>query len=59
MAALLAGAPSVAQEGELLSEVEKKCLEGMTVQEAIERKKELAKIRALQTYQEQKWFITS
>ena len=55
MAALLAGAPSVAQEGELLSEVEKKCLEGMTVQEAIERKKELAKIRALQTYQEQKF----
>ena len=55
MAALLAGAPSVAQEGEMLSEVEKKCLEGMTVKEALERKKELAKIRALQTYQEQRF----
>ena len=55
VAALLAGAPSVAAEGEVLSEIEKKCLEGLTVHEALERKKELAKMRALQTYQEQKF----
>ena len=55
MAAMLSGASSVPKEGERLSEIEKKCLEGLTVQEALERKKELAKIRALQTYQEQKY----
>ena len=55
MAAMLAGASSVPKQGERFSEIEKKCLEGLTVQEAFERKKELAKIRALQTYQEQKY----
>ena len=46
---------SVAAEGEELSKIEQKCLEGLTVREAMERKRELAKIRALQTYQEQKF----
>ena len=55
VAALLAGASSVPAEGEQFSEIEKKCLEGLTLREAMERKKELAKIRALQTYQEQKF----
>ena len=55
VAAMLAGAESVAGEGETLSKIEKKCLEGLTVQEALERKQQLAKIKALQTYQEQKF----
>ena len=55
IAAMLAGSKSVAAEGEEFSEVEKKCLEGLTAKEALERKRELAKIRALQTYQEAKF----
>ena len=55
IAALLAGSDSVAKEGEEFSEVEKKCLEGLSAREAEERKRELAKIRALQTYQEAKF----
>ena len=55
IAAMLAGSNSVAAEGEQFSEVEKKCLEGLTAREALERKRELAKIRALQTYQEAKF----
>ena len=55
IAAMLAGSSSVAAEGEEFSEVEKKCLEGLTAREALERKRELAKIRALQTYQEAKF----
>ena len=39
------------REGEELSEIEKKGLEGLTAKEAQERKQELSKIRALQTYQ--------
>jgi len=55
IAAMLAGSKNVAAEGEEFSEVEKKCLEGLTAREALERKRELAKIRALQTYQEAKF----
>jgi len=55
VAALLAGSKAVIKEGEEFSEVEKKGLEGMTVREAMERKAELSKIRALQTYQEAKF----
>ena len=55
VAALLAGSKAVIKEGEEYSEVEKKGLEGMTVREAMERKAELSKIRALQTYQEAKF----
>ena len=51
MAALLAGSRAVVREGEELSEIEKKGLEGLTAKEAQERKQELSKIRALQTYQ--------
>ena len=47
IAALLAGSKSVVAEGEEFSEVEKKCLEGLTAREVAERKKELAKMRAL------------
>merc|ERR1719334_1539655 len=38
-----------------LSELEKKGLEGLTMRELAERKSELAKFRALQTYQEAKF----
>ena len=55
IAALLAGSKSVVAEGEEFSEVEKKVLEGLTAREVAERKKELAKMRALQTYQEAKF----
>jgi len=55
VAALLAGSKAVIKEGEQFSEVEKKGLEGMTAREAMERKAELSKIRALQTYQEAKF----
>jgi len=55
VAALLAGSKAVIKDGEEYSEVEKKGLEGMTVREALERKAELSKIRALQTYQEAKF----
>ena len=55
IAALLAGSKAVIKEGEQFSEVEKKGLEGMTAREAMERKAELSKIRALQTYQEAKF----
>jgi len=55
VAALLAGSKAVIKEGEQFSEVERKGLEGMTVREAMERKAELSKIRALQTYQEAKF----
>merc|ERR1719447_2086546 len=55
VAAVLASSRAVVREGETLSEIEKKGLEGLTVKEAEERKAELAKIRALQTYQEAKF----
>merc|ERR1719430_2586722 len=55
VAAVLAGSRAVVREGEELSEIEKKGLEGLTVKEAEERKAELAKIRALQSYQEAKY----
>ena len=52
---MLAGSRAVVREGEELSEIEKAGLEGLTAKEAMERKAELAKIRALQTYQEAKY----
>merc|ERR1719370_361179 len=55
VAAVLASSRAVVREGETLSEIEKKGLEGLTVKEAEERKAELAKIRALQSYQEAKY----
>ena len=55
VAAVLASSRAVVREGETLSEIEKKGLEGLTAKEAEERKAELAKIRALQTYQEAKF----
>merc|ERR1719341_2837896 len=55
VAAVLASSRAVVREGETLSEIEKKGLEGLTVKEAEERKAELAKIPALQTYQEAKF----
>ena len=55
VAAVLAGSRAVVREGEQYSEIEKKGLAGMTVREAMERKAELGKIRALQTYQEAKF----
>jgi len=55
VAAMLAGSKAVVQPGEELSEIEKKGLEGLTRREIAERKSELAKFRALQTYQEAKY----
>merc|ERR1711915_442340 len=55
VAALLAGSKAVIKDGEEYSEVERKGLEGMTAREAMERKAELAKVRALQSYQEAKY----
>jgi len=55
VAALLAGSKAVIQPGEELSQIEKKGLEGLTPREIEERKAELAKFRALQTYQEAKF----
>ena len=55
VAAVLASSRAVVREGETLSEIEKKGLEGLTAKEAEERKAELAKIRALQSYQEAKY----
>jgi len=55
VAALLAGSKAVVQPGEELSQIEKKGLEGLTPREIEERKAELAKFRALQTYQEAKF----
>lgn len=54
VAALLAGSQAVVQPGQELSQLEIKCLEGLTPREIAERKAELAKFRALQTYQEAK-----
>ncbi|XP_023335201.1 U3 small nucleolar RNA-associated protein 14 homolog A [Eurytemora carolleeae] len=55
VAAMLAGSNSVVQPGEDLSQAEKKALQGLTPREIAERKSELAKFRALQTYQEAKY----
>jgi len=55
VAALLAGSKSVVQSGEELSEIEKKGLENLTAEEAAERRAELAKVRALQSYQDAKY----
>jgi len=55
VAAMLAGSSAVVQPGEEFSEIEKKGLEGLTRREIAERKAELSKFRALQTYQEAKY----
>lgn len=55
VAALLAGSKSVVQSGEELSEIEKKGLANLTAEEAAERRAELSKVRALQSYQDAKY----
>eukprot|EP00088_Acartia_fossae_P001053 TRINITY_DN1039_c1_g1_i13.p1 TRINITY_DN1039_c1_g1~~TRINITY_DN1039_c1_g1_i13.p1 ORF type:complete len:827 (-),score=217.71 TRINITY_DN1039_c1_g1_i13:239-2719(-) len=55
VAALLAGSSANPQPGEELSEMEKKALEGLTPKEIAERRSELAKFRALASYQAAKY----
>jgi len=55
IAAMLAGSSAVPKEGEKLSEIEKRALEGMTKEEINERRAEIAKFRALRGYQATKY----
>jgi len=55
VAAMLAGSKAVPKEGEELSEIEKRALEGMTKEEINERRAEIAKFRALRGYQATKY----
>ncbi|XP_037082339.1 U3 small nucleolar RNA-associated protein 14 homolog A-like [Pollicipes pollicipes] len=54
IAVLLGGSASVVQPGQMLSEAERRALAAMSLDEALERRRELAKHRALLTYQEAK-----
>ncbi len=54
IAALLAGSKSTVKTGKELSEREESILANMTMQAALEKRRELARIRALQSYQEAK-----
>jgi len=51
---LLRGSKHVPQADEVLSAAEKEALSSMSLKEALERRKELARIRVLQSYQEAK-----
>ncbi|KAF0293644.1 U3 small nucleolar RNA-associated protein 14 A [Amphibalanus amphitrite] len=54
IAALLGGSTAVVPAGQILSEAERQALAAMSLDEALERRKQLAKHRALLTYQEAK-----
>nr|CAG4640978.1 EOG090X08JJ [Eulimnadia texana] len=54
IAEILHGSKHVQKKGEELTEAEKEALSSMSLKEALERRKELSRMRALQSYQEAK-----
>lgn len=62
VAQLLQGSKAIVKSGQELSQEEESALAQMTLQEAREKRKELAKLKVLQSYQEAKqkrWEINS